>query len=102
LLFNSFALRLDLESNEETLTLEIKQWLAFAKQKIEEVVVLRNLLQMKLTRMIKQFEDNTLANTKKKATIIHNEEVKNRVIRIVEKILADKTLFDSKKSKLMY
>jgi 5-methyltetrahydropteroyltriglutamate--homocysteine methyltransferase len=34
---------LDLESNEETLTLEIKQWLAFAKQKIEEVVVLRNL-----------------------------------------------------------
>jgi 5-methyltetrahydropteroyltriglutamate--homocysteine methyltransferase len=24
---------LDLESNEETLTLEIKQWLAFAKQK---------------------------------------------------------------------
>jgi 5-methyltetrahydropteroyltriglutamate--homocysteine methyltransferase len=36
-------LRLGLESNEETLTLEIKQWLAFAKQKIEEVVVLRNL-----------------------------------------------------------
>jgi 5-methyltetrahydropteroyltriglutamate--homocysteine methyltransferase len=102
LLFNSFALRLDLESNEETLTLEIKQWLAFAKQKIEEVVVLRNLLQMKLTRMIKQFEDNTLAIPRKKATIIHNEEVKNRVIRIVEKILADKTLFDSKKSKLMY
>jgi 5-methyltetrahydropteroyltriglutamate--homocysteine methyltransferase len=48
--------------------------------------------------MIKRNEENTIANTnRKKATIIHNEEVKNRVISIVEKILADKTLFDSKK-----
>jgi 5-methyltetrahydropteroyltriglutamate--homocysteine methyltransferase len=78
---------LDLESNEETLTLEIKQWLAFAKQKIEEVVVLRNLASNEINENDQaQFEDNTLANTnRKKATIIHNEEVKNRVIRIVEK-----------------
>jgi 5-methyltetrahydropteroyltriglutamate--homocysteine methyltransferase len=63
LLFNSFALRLDLESNEETLTLEIKQWLAFAKQKIEEVVVLRNLASNEINENDQaQFEDNTLAN----------------------------------------
>jgi hypothetical protein len=68
-------------------------------KKIEEVVVLRNLASNENDQA--QFED-TLANTnRKKATIIHNEEVKNRVIRI-EKILADKTLFfRSKKSKLM-
>jgi 5-methyltetrahydropteroyltriglutamate--homocysteine methyltransferase len=78
---------LDLESNEETLTLEIKQWLAFAKQKVEEVVVLRNLASNEITENDQaQFEANTLANTnRKKATIIHNVEVKNRVARIVEK-----------------
>jgi 5-methyltetrahydropteroyltriglutamate--homocysteine methyltransferase len=78
---------LDLETNEETLTSEIKQWLAFAKQKIEEVVVLRNLASNEITENDQaQFEANTLANTnRKKATIIHNVEVKNRVARIVEK-----------------
>jgi 5-methyltetrahydropteroyltriglutamate--homocysteine methyltransferase len=78
---------LDLESNEETLTLEIKQWLAFAKQKVEEVVVLRNLASNEITENDQaQFEANTLANTnRKKATIIHNVKVKNRVARIVEK-----------------
>jgi 5-methyltetrahydropteroyltriglutamate--homocysteine methyltransferase len=78
---------LDLETNEETLTPEIKQWLAFAKQKIEEVVVLRNLASNEITENDQaQFEANTLANTnRKKATIIHNVEVENRVARIVEK-----------------
>jgi 5-methyltetrahydropteroyltriglutamate--homocysteine methyltransferase len=54
-------------SNEETLTLEIKQWLAFAKQKIEEVVVLRNLASNEINENDQaQFEDNTLANTNRK------------------------------------
>jgi 5-methyltetrahydropteroyltriglutamate--homocysteine methyltransferase len=58
---------LDLESNEETLTLEIKQWLAFAKQK-KEVVVLRNLASNEINENDQaQFEDNTLANKSKKS-----------------------------------
>jgi 5-methyltetrahydropteroyltriglutamate--homocysteine methyltransferase len=78
---------LDLETNDETLTPEIKQWLAFAKQKTEEVVVLRNLASNEITENDQaQFEANTLANAnRKKATIIHNQEVKNRIARIVEK-----------------
>jgi 5-methyltetrahydropteroyltriglutamate--homocysteine methyltransferase len=78
---------LDLETNEGTLTPEIKQWLAFAKQKIEEVVILRNLASNEITENDQaQFEANILANTnRKKATIIHNQEVKNRIARIVEK-----------------
>lgn len=78
---------LDLETNEETLTPEIKQWLAFAKQKIEEVVVLRNLASNEITESDQaHFEENTLANSnRKKAAIIHNDEVKNRVAAIVEK-----------------
>ncbi|HZK94336.1 MAG TPA: hypothetical protein VFC67_09030 [Prolixibacteraceae bacterium] len=34
---------LELETNEEVLSAEIKQWLAFAKQKLEEVAVLNQL-----------------------------------------------------------
>lgn len=78
---------LDLETNDSTLKPEIKQWLAFAKQKIEEVVLLRNLGSNEITENDQVcFEENTLANAKrKKAKIIHNEEVKNRVAAIVEK-----------------
>jgi 5-methyltetrahydropteroyltriglutamate--homocysteine methyltransferase len=77
---------LDLETNEKILTPEIKQWLAFAKQKIEEVVVLRNLASNEITEGDQAyFEENTLANTnRKKATIIHNDAVKNRVASIVD------------------
>jgi 5-methyltetrahydropteroyltriglutamate--homocysteine methyltransferase len=78
---------LDLETNEATLSTEIKQWLAFAKQKIEEVVVLRNLVSGEITENDQAiFEENTLANdNRKKATIIHNRDVKNRVAIIVAK-----------------
>ncbi|WP_339656095.1 5-methyltetrahydropteroyltriglutamate--homocysteine S-methyltransferase [Flavobacterium frigidarium] len=76
---------LDLETNEATLSTEIKQWLAFAKQKIEEVVVLRNLVSGEITENDQAiFEENTGANdNRKKATIIHNRDVKNRVASIV-------------------
>lgn len=76
---------LDLETNEATLSTEIKQWLAFAKQKIEEVVVLRNLVSGEITENDQAiFEENTFANdNRKKATIIHNRDVKNRVASIV-------------------
>lgn len=75
---------LDLETNEATLSTEVKQWLAFAKQKIKEVVVLRNLVSGKITENDQAiFEENTLANdNRKKATIIHNRDVKNRVASI--------------------
>lgn len=75
---------LDLETNEATLTAEVKQWLAFAKQKINEVVVLRNLVSGEITDYDQAlFEENTLANdNKKKATIIHNAAVKERVAAI--------------------
>jgi 5-methyltetrahydropteroyltriglutamate--homocysteine methyltransferase len=62
LLFNSFALRLDLESNEETLTLEIKQWLA-CQTKNRGGRCTRNLASNEINENDQaQFEDNTLAN----------------------------------------
>ncbi|WP_026715519.1 5-methyltetrahydropteroyltriglutamate--homocysteine S-methyltransferase [Flavobacterium daejeonense] len=77
---------LDLETNEENLSSEIKQWLAFAKQKINEVVTLRNLASGEITESDQaHFQENTIANeNRKKSTLIHNNAVKNRVASITK------------------
>ena len=75
---------LDLETNDATLTPEIKQWLAFAKQKIEEIVLLQNfaLEEVSLVDSV-SFQQNTIANENRKTSkLIHNDEVKNRVASI--------------------
>lgn len=75
---------LELETNNETLTPEIKQWLAFAKQKIQEVVLLKQFATKEIdTANSIQFAENTLANENRKTSkLIHNESVKNRVADI--------------------
>ena len=75
---------LDLETNDTTLTPEIKQWLAFAKQKIEEIVLLQNFASGEITLVDSVlFQENTTANENRKTSkLIHNDVVKNRVTRI--------------------
>ncbi|MCC9071900.1 5-methyltetrahydropteroyltriglutamate--homocysteine S-methyltransferase [Flavobacterium sp. F-65] len=75
---------LELETNNETLTPEIKQWLAFAKQKIQEVVLLKQFAAKEIdTTNSIRFAENTLANENRKTSkLIHNESVKNRVANI--------------------
>ncbi|MDI5896669.1 5-methyltetrahydropteroyltriglutamate--homocysteine S-methyltransferase [Flavobacterium yafengii] len=75
---------LELETNNATLTPEIKQWLAFAKQKIEEVVLLKYFAsnEIDINNSIR-FEENTIANENRKTSkLIHNDAVKNRVASI--------------------
>ncbi len=75
---------LDLETNDATLTPKIKQWLAFAKQKIEEIVLLKNfaLEEISLVDSV-SFQQNTIANENRKTSkLIHNDSVKNRVASI--------------------
>jgi 5-methyltetrahydropteroyltriglutamate--homocysteine methyltransferase len=77
---------LDLETNDATLTPEIKQWMAFAKQKIEEVVLLQNfaLDEISLVDSV-SFQENTIANENRKTSkLIHNDGVKNRVASITK------------------
>ncbi|MBP1224310.1 5-methyltetrahydropteroyltriglutamate--homocysteine S-methyltransferase [Flavobacterium sp. 1355] len=75
---------LDLETNDETLTPEIKQWLAFAKQKINEIVLLKQFASNEAdTKTSADFEQNTIANENRKTSkLIHNNEVKARVAGI--------------------
>lgn len=75
---------LDLETNNATLTPEVKQWLAFAKQKAEEIVLLKYfaLNEIDINNSIR-FEENTIANENRKTSkLIHNNAVKNRVASI--------------------
>lgn len=75
---------LELETNNKTLTPKIKQWLAFAKQKIQEVVLVKQFAtkEIDIANSI-QFAENTLANENRKTSkLIHNESVKNRVADI--------------------
>ena len=72
---------LDLEDNEEILPLEVKQWLAFAKQKVDEIVTLKKITSLdKSTETIQKFQDNIKANhSRKTSDLIHNSSVKERV-----------------------
>lgn len=66
------------------MTPEIKQWLAFAKQKLDEIVLLQNLALEEISQVDSvSFLQNTLANENRKTSkLIHNEEVKYRVASI--------------------
>ncbi|MEB2773809.1 5-methyltetrahydropteroyltriglutamate--homocysteine S-methyltransferase [Algoriphagus sp. D3-2-R+10] len=77
---------LDLETNETTLPDEVKQWLAFAKQKIAEVVTLKKLVENdKDLEVLESFSLNVVAiASRKSSTLIHNTEVKDRVNLISE------------------
>jgi 5-methyltetrahydropteroyltriglutamate--homocysteine methyltransferase len=75
---------LDLETNDTILTPEIKQWLAFAKQKIEEVTLLKSFAnkEQEIENSLR-FIENTVANEDRKISkVIHNQAVKNRVTSI--------------------
>ncbi len=78
---------LDLETNEENLSGEIKQWLAFAKQKLEEVATLKKLVNKEnLSDTLEKLKKNSEAQANKKtATLIHNQKVKQRVSGLTSK-----------------
>jgi 5-methyltetrahydropteroyltriglutamate--homocysteine methyltransferase len=72
---------LDLETDEKVLDSELKQWLSFAKQKIQEVVVINKIASKIETDEIKSvIQLNLIVNKSKLTSLrIHNADVKSRV-----------------------
>ncbi|MCW3161772.1 5-methyltetrahydropteroyltriglutamate--homocysteine S-methyltransferase [Chryseobacterium oryctis] len=72
---------LDSEKNEEILSPEIKQWMAFAKQKVQEIVTLKKLASENPDYSILQelAENRKIIESRKTSTLIHNQNVKNLV-----------------------
>ncbi|SFM99219.1 methionine synthase (B12-independent) [Chryseobacterium oleae] len=90
---------LDLETNENTLSPEIKQWMAFAKQKVHEVVALKKLAAGKADyQALQQFAENKKAiDNRKISSLIHNQAVKDRVDITTENDAQRKSPFSIRK-----
>ncbi len=75
---------LELETKENILTPEIKQWLAFAEQKVKEITTLKDLLQETPPKeSLVEFEENKKAiQSKQSSELIHNIEVKKQIKNI--------------------
>lgn len=75
---------LTLETKEEVLTKGIKQWMAFARQKVEELAVLKELSSADPSKKaIKTLEDNKSdIALKASSPLIHNTAVEKRVTTI--------------------
>ena len=78
---------LELENNEEVLTPEIKQWLAFAKQKLQEVTTLKAIATNVISEEIQAIfaENKKAAESRKTSPLIHDNAVKERVEKISDK-----------------
>jgi len=92
---------LDSETNEEILSGEIKQWLAFAKQKIDEVVTLKEIATNKEDPAVleKLKQNQTSVESRRTSTLIHNSSVKNRVKAITDLDAKRGHPFDIRKEK---
>ncbi|SKB85809.1 methionine synthase (B12-independent) [Sphingobacterium nematocida] len=77
---------LDSEKNEETLPAEVKNWLAFAKQKLAEVKDLAILADGEIDAATAQrYEANkAAAESRRTSPLIHKPEVKERVSNITD------------------
>lgn len=85
---------ISLETNEKTLPTEVKQWMSFAKQKIDEVVLLKQLACLDLTKQKNETDpinkniisklhfNQQLIKIKETSALIHNSIVKKRVSAI--------------------
>ncbi|MGE8511474.1 MAG: 5-methyltetrahydropteroyltriglutamate--homocysteine S-methyltransferase, partial [Chryseobacterium culicis] len=75
---------LDFETN---LNPEIKNWLAFAKQKVEELVTLKELVSgTEKEHILEVFEENKKAiESRRTSSLIHNDQVKQRSNAVTEK-----------------
>lgn len=84
---------------ETVLEPEIKNWLAFAKQKVKEVAVLKELASGTTDNNILQdFEANKKAVSHRKTSpLIHNKEVKLRAESVTEKDSQRKNAFNIRK-----
>ncbi len=92
---------LDNETNEKNLSAEIKQWLAYAKQKITELATLKKLINNESpASTLQKLQENKIAIANRKVSkIIHNPAVKQRVLALKEQDAERLSPFSSRKIK---
>ncbi|WP_292008808.1 5-methyltetrahydropteroyltriglutamate--homocysteine S-methyltransferase [Chryseobacterium sp.] len=90
---------LDLEKNEKVLSPEIKQWMAFAKQKVNEIVALKALAEGTADSKIQEqyIENKKAIENRKTSQLIHNKNVKQRIEALTDKDSQRKNPFSIRK-----
>lgn len=90
---------LNLETNESVLKPEIKQWMAFAKQKLEEIVALKTIANNKNSdESLTLLETNRKTiNAKNTSMLIHNNAVQERLSALTNKDAERKNPFSVRK-----
>ncbi len=83
----------DLDS-ENHLDPEIKQWLAFGKQKIDEIALLKNILNQGRNRYVADIEQNQAALlARRQSKRIHQEQIQERVRRLTPESATRKSIY---------
>lgn len=92
---------LDNETNEEILPGKIKSWMAFARQKINEVVTLAKLVNPRTFSAVEnELKENILAmESRKMSKLIHKPKIKERVASIDDTFSRRKTSFEQRHKK---
>lgn len=90
---------LDLETDEKNLPAEVKNWMAFAKQKIEEVVTLSALSAENPSEedLRKLAENKKAIESKKASSLIHKQKIKDRIKSVSEKDINRNSPFNKRK-----
>ncbi len=91
---------LTLENKRNTLPNEVKQWMAFAAQKVEELSAIKRLaLDEKDAELTAYYEENKQAiNNRKVSALIHNQQVKSRVSALTDADTHRHSSFDVRKA----
>jgi len=92
---------LELETNEKNLSAEIKNWMAFAKQKIEEVVTLAELSKENPSEEVldKLWKNKEAAHSRTVSPIIHKQKIKDRSKAVKRSDAERKSIFAARKEK---
>jgi len=88
---------LDLETDEQALLPEIKNWMAFAKQKLTELFVLKQLVNSKVLESPDYIQNQKAIESRRKSPLIHNINVKNRVSAVTDSDSERKSIFHKRK-----
>ncbi|MCK0162053.1 5-methyltetrahydropteroyltriglutamate--homocysteine S-methyltransferase [Allomuricauda sp. F6463D] len=89
---------LDLEQNGKVLSNEVKDWMAFAKQKLEELQSLKKLAQNPNYSSHQLFLDNAASmDRRRNSKLIHKPKVKLRVEQLDEKDYRRQSPFEKRK-----
>ncbi|WP_031529390.1 5-methyltetrahydropteroyltriglutamate--homocysteine S-methyltransferase [Dyadobacter crusticola] len=84
---------LELELDETVLTLDIKNWMSFAKQKLSEVTEIARLAEIDWVTDPAFIANQNAIESRRNSTLIHKQEVKNRLSQVTESDFSRESAF---------